>query len=457
VLSTGFVWPTKRTTVSLAPSAGGRKGGSGLDLAIAVGALVASEQLAPDALDGLAFLGELGLDGSVRPVPGLAPMSAVLDDLDLVVPVAGAREARAAALGAVRGVATLAEVIAALAGAEPWPDHPEPRSRTVDPPPEPDLADVRGQPVARLAVEAAAAGGHHLLLVGPPGSGKSMLASRLPGLLPDLDRPTALAATMIQSAAGLGVPDAGLVVRPPFRAPHHSCSPAAMVGGGSAAIRPGEVSLAHGGVLFLDELALFGPAVLNHLREPLETREVHLDRAQVHTVIPADTLLVAAMNPCPCGGGAPGRCHCVDSAVQRYQQRVSGPLLDRFDLRVLVDRPRVDDLLSGEPGESTVIVRARVAAARALAVSRQGVPNAKLRPSELDAAAPLDPAAKAILRREVELDRLSARGYDRIRRVARTLVDLRDPGRDLIGEHDVAAALALRTGLRPRRSIGWVA
>jgi magnesium chelatase family protein len=444
VSSSGGVWPRHRITVNLAPS-GHRKTGSGLDLAIAVAVLVAGGAVRPDVVADLAFIGELGLDGSLRPVAGVAPMVGVLGDRAVVVPVDCEVEARVAALGPVRLIGHLSELIAVLEGTMPWPDHRGPAVER-EPVPVPDLAEVQGQPLARHALEIAAAGGHHTLFVGPPGSGKTMLASRLPGLLPALGRDRALEATMVHSAAGVPLPPGGLVLRPPFRAPHHTSSSVALVGGGSQSLRPGEISLAHCGVLFMDEIAEFAPSVLDGLRQPLEEGVVRVSRANVHAMLPADFLLVAAMNPCPCGGGSPGACLCGEAQLQRYARRLSGPLLDRFDLRVNVHRPRVDDLLANDPGEPTALVAARVEAARSLASMRQGSLNRALSPTDLDRVAALEPAARAVLRHEMEQGRLSGRGYHRIRRVARTIADLGD-AREMVSEHDVVMALRLRTGL----------
>ncbi|MGB0113676.1 MAG: YifB family Mg chelatase-like AAA ATPase [Ilumatobacteraceae bacterium] len=445
VISSGYDWPKTKITVNLAPS-GDRKTGSGLDLAIAIGVLAASEVIPIEELEGMSFLGELGLDGSLRPVPGVAPMVGVLGDDTAVVPVASAVEATVVALGPVRLAATLSEVVGALRGDGPWPDH-TPLTVVGDlgeANAGPDLADVQGQPLARHALEIAAAGGHHTLFIGPPGSGKTMLASRLPGLLPPLDRDRALEATMVHSAASVRLPPGGLIRRPPFRTPHHSSSLIALIGGGSHILRPGEVSIAHCGVLFMDELAEFSPSVLDGLREPLESRVVHVSRSDFRAVLPADFLLVAAMNPCPCGGGAPGSCVCGDGVLHRYARRVSGPLLDRFDLRVPVHRPAVDDLLINEPGESSAVVAARVGAARELALERQGVLNSALAVGRLDRCAQLDSAARALLRSELEHDRLSGRGYHRVRRVARTIADLRGEQRETVAEQDVALALRFR-------------
>ena len=371
-------------------------------------------------------------------------MVGVRPDLDWVVPVGCTAEASVAGHGAVHGVDSLARLVGALTGAEEWPVPAPPTSGFVEPELH-DLADVKGQHVARLALEVAAAGGHHVLFVGAPGAGKTMLARRLPGLLPDLDHGTALEATMVHSAAGVALPAEGLLRRPPFRSPHHTSSVGALVGGGSHQFRPGEASLSHGGVLFLDEMAQFAPRALDGLREALETGQVLIGRVEQERVpMPARFQLVGATNPCPCGAGAPSECRCDERSRHRYLSRLSGPLLDRFDLRVAVDRPAVDDMFDGAPGESTADVAARVSAARALAIDRSGRLNAELDDAALRLDAPLAPGAETLLRSELERGRLTGRGYHRVRRTARTLADLAGEVDGPISEGQVANALVLR-------------
>jgi magnesium chelatase family protein len=439
----GLDWPNRRCTINLAPT-GVRKAGASLDLAMAVGVLVETGQLAVGDIADLGFVGELGLDGTIRKVAGALPLVDAIDVPTVVVPPASAVEARLVGRHEVRVAATLRELVEALSGDRPWPPLPAEAPASADEAPVPDLSEVRGQRIPRRAVEVAAAGGHHLLLVGPPGAGKTMLAQRMPGLLADLDATEALAATRIHSAAGVPLPSGGLVTRPPFRAPHHGASAAALIGGGSGRLQPGEISLAHGGILFLDELGEFPGNVLDSLRQPLEEGAIRLARADAKVTMPARFLLVGAMNPCPCGmRESPDSCRCSDLQLSRYCRRVSGPLLDRFDLRVNVIRSDADELLSATGAEPTAAVAGRVARARQRGASRGVRANAELRQGELERCAPLSSAARTALDRALRRGRLSGRGLQRIRRVALTLADLDEHDGPLLEQH-VGEAMQLR-------------
>lgn len=460
LLSSGFVWPTRRVTVNLAPT-GDRKSGACLDLAVAIGLLAAQEIVSADVLGEFAFIAELGLDGSLRSVRGATPLVLALADRTTVVAPGNLNEASAASLSAsgsprVLSAKNLFEVVECLAGRTLW--NRTAVGRTASPATNGrsfcDMADVQGQPVARRALEIAASGAHHLLLVGPSGAGKTMLAERLVGLLPPLTDEDAISTTMVHSSVQLESPNSGLIRDASYRAPHHSSSMVSMVGGGTALMRPGEISLASNGVLFLDELGEFAPSVLDALRQPLEQGIVRLARARTSVVMPARFLLVAATNPCPCGEGTPGVCTCDDASRARYLRRFSGPLLDRFDLRVAVSRPNTNELISPLRGESTLEIAQRVAVARKLAFDRCGCANSALTREQLDLATPLSKTAEQRLRRELEAGYLTGRGYHRVRRVARTVADL-NGAPEVVDDAHLNLALMMRVdlalGLRTRR------
>ncbi len=430
----GLEFPLKRITVNLAP-ADVRKDGSAFDLPIALGVLAATEQLPAAALEGLVILGELGLDGEIRPVRGALSMAVAAHGAGcraLVLPAANVREAGVVRGLDVRGASRLADVIAHLEGraslarAEVDVEGLFAARAAADV----DFAEVKGQEQAKRALEVAAAGAHNILMIGPPGGGKTMLARRLPTILPEMSLAEALETTKIHSVAGLLAAGESLIAQRPFRSPHHTISDAGLIGGGSYP-RPGEVSLAHNGVLFLDELPEFRTNVLEALRQPLEDGAVTISRAATSLAYPARFMLAAAMNPCPCGwlGDPTHACLCTPVTIQHYRGRLSGPLLDRIDMHLDVPAVRYRELSAERGGEPSAAIRDRCGRARARQrerfASRPGIfANAHMAPRDIRAHCQLTAAADALLRTAISKLSLSARAYHRVLKLARTIADL---------------------------------
>ena len=444
IANSGFDFPLQRITVSLAPS-DLRKAGPGFDLAIAAAILVASDQIESRVLSEWTLAGELGLDGGVKPVRGALAMAerARRDEAPgIVLPEGNAPEAALIPGIEVAPIGSLRALHALAAGADPAPLERPLRVDLDEPASLPDLVDLRGQPALRYALEVAAAGGHSLLIVGPPGAGKSLAARRLPSILPPLTHAEAIEVRRIAGVAGIAMPGEAIACRP-FRAPHHTVSPAGLVGGGSPP-RPGEITLAHRGVLFLDELPEFARSSVEALRQPLECGTVEIARASGRITLPCSFQLVAAANPCPCGrGGAAAGCRCAPAQLERYANRISGALADRIDLLVSVSQPEPGSLAGDQP-EPSRRVRERVVAAREIQRARYGdATNASASDAELRRAARPEPPALEALERAQRVHGLSGRGWTRTLRLARTCADL--DGTERIGADHVATALSLRS------------
>ncbi len=449
VKNAGLIFPRQRVTVNLAPAAL-RKEGPAYDLPIAIGTLAASEQIAPEWLEGALAVGELSLDGSVRHIRGVLPMAALAREMGfrrLFVPEEDAAEAALIPEVEVVPVASLTTLVNHLSGVVPIPAHVNthsPNGSTYD---GPDFEDIKGQEHAKRALEVAAAGGHNLLMAGPPGAGKTLLARALPSILPEMTVDEALDVTRIYSVADLLPEEMPMIHVRPFRSPHHTISNAGLVGGGNWP-RPGEISLAHRGVLFLDELPEFGMRVLEVLRQPMEDKVVTISRARGSSSFPANFMLVGAMNPCPCGyyGDALRECTCSMATVTRYQKRISGPLLDRIDIHVEVPRVDFDKLSDDRLGEPSDFVRGRVEAARAIQRQRfsgtEITCNADMGPGDVLRYCKLDEAGRVLVRQAMQQLQLSARAYHRVLKLARTIADLE--GVDEIQTSHLAEGLQYR-------------
>lgn len=448
IVNSGFEFPVKRITVSLSP-ADIPKNGSGFDLPIAIGILVASRQLQASNHADYELVGELGLDGHLRKVAGILPIALASEQRprQLILPISNRDEAGLAVNAKSYAADHLLEVCAFLVGAGSLSECQTP-SRAIAGFAYPDLIDVKGQQHAKRALEIAAAGNHSMLLIGPPGTGKSMLANRLPGIMPPLTDSEALQAAAICSVAN-GDFDVKLWRRRPFRNPHHSASSVALVGGGSSP-QPGEISLAHKGILFLDELPEFSRPALEQLREPLEAGVINIARASQSVQYPADFLLVAACNPCRCGflGDGTDRCRCSAASIESYSAKLSGPMLDRIDMHVRLSRVSVKTLQSAPQGDSSDTVKQRVIASRSLQLSRQSCLNSQLSTVEIEQICGLNKELLNFVESVCERLNMSARAYHRILKLARTIADLEHAA--MIGKGHVAEALGYRSLDRPQ-------